>query len=215
MTDEVVTPIVQLTLSQRVNEVRRQVQYVKKDKTVDNRYKVVSHDNVVALLHDLVVEIGILIYPNQISGKLNEPIKVLDSNGNEKLSPRMYEGGYTIRFQSVDDKNDYIDVTIEAHALDTGDKAPGKAVTYATKSAMLKMFFLETGEDEESRVEGKRPITKTQSDIIIRKLGHDKDRMDKFCAAYGIEAIEDLPKEEFNKATAAIDKSNQTKGEKS
>jgi hypothetical protein len=42
-------------------------------------------------------------------------------------------------------------VTLPSHALDNGDKAPGKAISYATKYALLKTFLLETGEDEESR----------------------------------------------------------------
>lgn len=36
--------------------------------------------------------------------------------------------------------------------MDEGDKAPGKGVSYATKNAMLKMFSIETGEDDEGRI---------------------------------------------------------------
>ena len=43
-------------------------------------------------------------------------------------------------------------MTVEAHASDNGDKAPGKALSYATKSAILKTLSLETGENDESRV---------------------------------------------------------------
>ena len=35
--------------------------------------------------------------------------------------------------------------------MDNADKAPGKAISYAFKYALLKTFALETGEDEESR----------------------------------------------------------------
>ena len=43
--------------------------------------------------------------------------------------------------------------TIQAHANDNGDKAPGKALTYATKAAILKVLCLESGENDESRSE--------------------------------------------------------------
>jgi hypothetical protein len=42
-------------------------------------------------------------------------------------------------------------VTLPAHAMDSADKSCGKAISYATKYALLKVFALETGEDEESR----------------------------------------------------------------
>jgi hypothetical protein len=35
--------------------------------------------------------------------------------------------------------------------MDNQDKAPGKALSYAKKYAVLKLFEIETGEDEESR----------------------------------------------------------------
>ena len=35
--------------------------------------------------------------------------------------------------------------------MDNADKSPGMALSYATKYAILKVFNIETGEDEESR----------------------------------------------------------------
>ena len=45
-----------------------------------------------------------------------------------------------------------MEAVIEAHAEDQGDKAPGKAMSYAVKYFILKTFNIETGEDEESRI---------------------------------------------------------------
>jgi hypothetical protein len=42
-------------------------------------------------------------------------------------------------------------VIVSAHANDQGDKAPGKALSYAVKSAILKVLMIETGESDESR----------------------------------------------------------------
>ena len=49
------------------------------------------------------------------------------------------------------DKNDFHDICIHSNALDNSDKAPGKALSYATKYAILKMLMIETGENDESR----------------------------------------------------------------
>jgi len=63
----------------------------------------------------------------------------------------LYEGEFNIHFVNIDDGSDRLTVRIVGHANDNGDKAPGKAVTYATKSAILKVFAIETGENDESR----------------------------------------------------------------
>ena len=42
-------------------------------------------------------------------------------------------------------------ITVPAHAIDFGGMAPGKAMSYAKKYALLHLFLLETGEEEESR----------------------------------------------------------------
>ncbi len=203
-----------LNIHQRINEVRKVVQYAQKDKTVQT-YKAVSHDAVVALLHDAVVQHGILIYPEQVVGKLHDvTFSTTESGAQKRDSMRMYEGGYLIRFINIDNPQDFINVPIEAHAQDNGDKAPGKAVTYATKAAMLKIFFLETGENEESRVSSTRPITPEQAQMIRKKLGDDPERIEKFCAAYWIEAVEELAKSDFNEAAAKIDKANAALKEK-
>jgi len=64
---------------------------------------------------------------------------------------RLYEATFQIEFVNMDEPTDRIVTQQTAHALDNGDKAPGKAMSYATKYAILKLFNIETGEDEESR----------------------------------------------------------------
>jgi hypothetical protein len=65
----------------------------------------------------------------------------------------LYTGTYEVNFVNIDDGSDRLTVTVQAHASDNGDKAPGKALSYATKSAILKALSLETGENDESREE--------------------------------------------------------------
>jgi len=65
----------------------------------------------------------------------------------------IYESDFNIHYINVDDPQDRFTTLVEAHAMDSGDKAPGKAITYATKISMLKVFQIETGENDESREE--------------------------------------------------------------
>lgn len=140
---------VALNIYQRINEVRKAVGYAKKDKEVSGQnYKAVTHDAITALVRNHLIEQGILIVPRLMSSV------VLDVGKTAKGATIIrYEGKYEIDFINCDRPEDRVTVPGEAHANDSSDKAPGKATSYATKYAMLKLFSIETGENDEGRVE--------------------------------------------------------------
>ena len=129
-----------------MNNVRKKIGYVQKDKAVSTgggSYKAVTHDAVTGMVRNALIEEGVIIVPSVIEAIFHpkEP----------DAKQRLYEATYEIAFVNMDDPQDRIVTRQNAHALDNGDKAPGKAMSYATKYAILKLFNIETGEDEESR----------------------------------------------------------------
>jgi hypothetical protein len=52
-----------------------------------------------------------------------------------------------VRFVSVDNSLDYIDVATAGYGIDDQDKGPGKAISYCVKYALLKALGLESGDD--------------------------------------------------------------------
>lgn len=140
-----------LNLFQRINQVRKGIDYIKKDKSVSTgtsgSYKAVTHDQVTALVRQHMIDAGIICYPVLVSSRVAE---TLDKEGKPSRNIR-YEATYDLTFASCDDPKDAITLRIESHAMDNQDKAPGKALSYAKKYAVLKLFEIETGEDEESR----------------------------------------------------------------
>lgn len=135
-----------MNIYQRINEVRKLIGYIQKDKSVSTgggSYRAVSHDSVTAQIREHLTTQGIVIVPDLVSSVFHQK--------EEGAKQRLYDAVYKIRFVNCEKPDDYIEMNISAHALDNGDKAPGKAISYATKSAILKIFSLETGEDEESR----------------------------------------------------------------
>ena len=131
---------------QRINAVRKEIGYVQKDKTVSTgggSYRAITHDAVTGMVRAALIEHGIVVIPSVISAVFHPK--------EAEAKQRLYEATYQIDFVNMDDPADRISTTQNAHALDNGDKAPGKAQSYATKYAMLKLFNIETGEDEESR----------------------------------------------------------------
>ena len=136
------------TLLQRINSARGEVDYIQKDKSVStgkSSYKAVTHDMVTAMTRKSLIANGIISWPVLVSSSMHAP-------SSEESKQWRYEATYDFIFANCDDANDKIVIRIEAHAMDNADKAPGKALSYAKKYAILKLLDIETGEDEESRV---------------------------------------------------------------
>lgn len=135
---------------ERIALVMRDVQYVQKDAEVgfgNNKYSAVSHDRVVSAVREACINHGILVVPSFVS---DEVVDCVTSSGKPKIR---YQAVYDISFINTATPDERITLRVSSHADDNGDKAPGKAITYATKSAILKVFMLQTGEDDEQRFE--------------------------------------------------------------
>lgn len=140
-----------LNLFQRINEVRKGIDYIQKDKSVSTgggSYKAVTHDAVTALVREHMVKHEVVCYPVLVDSLMNP--KEVNAN-METAKQARYEATYDFVFVNADDPQDRLTIRVQAHAMDNADKAPGKALSYAKKYAILKLFEIETGEDEESR----------------------------------------------------------------
>lgn len=134
-----------LNLLQRINEIRKKVDYIQKDKSVSTgggSYKAVTHDQVTAILREHMITFGVVCIPSLVASKANDKV------GDAKQF--RYDATYSFDFVNCDKPEEKLSITIEAHAMDNADKAPGKALSYAKKYAVLKLFEIETGESDES-----------------------------------------------------------------
>lgn len=158
------TPIVSTgPILKRINSIRRRISYIKKDKQVGTgnmAYKAVTHDQVTALTRDLFIAAGVVIVPVLAN---NEFLRgdIVTKNGDQKREPGMMLTEWDIYFVNDDagpapdiadlPSTEVVRIRVAAHAQDSGDKAAGKACSYAAKNAILKLLMIETGEDDESR----------------------------------------------------------------
>lgn len=160
-----------LNIYQRLNKVREVVAYVRKDeKMVAGMYRAVTHDAVTAAVRKPFIEQGIIIVPKVLSSTMTDST----AKTGKGFPIWRYEARFEISFVNMDDPNDRVVVELDAHAMDEGDKAPGKATSYATKYAMLKLLNIETGEDEESRITTGKPVAdEIPKEDPVRKLLED------------------------------------------
>ncbi len=122
-----------LNIYQRLNRVMKCVKTIYKDGTNSHqKYKFVSHDNVSKALHDPLCDNGIMMIPT---------VKSYEIDGN-KITVVMQ-----VSFTNIDDPSEKVTVESIGLGIDNQDKGIGKAISYAMKYCMLKMFCLETGDD--------------------------------------------------------------------
>jgi hypothetical protein len=206
-----VAQIRRLNIYQRINEVRKKVNYVRKEKEVttgSGKYKATTHDAVTALIRNHLIEHGVLIVP-KLKGSSVTNIGTT-KNGTPMIR---YAAEFDIEFVNCDEPDDKIVVPAEAHANDTGDKAPGKAVSYASKYVILKVFNIETGEDEESRVEpygGTAKISDEQVanlEALIAEVGADQEKLLKWAK---VESLDQIPAKNYQTVVKILEAKRNT-----
>jgi hypothetical protein len=189
-----------MNIYEKLNEVRKKVQFVYKDTTVgfgNNTFKAVSHDQVTNAVRQHFVDQGIIILTSQVGKGIS--VDGQTKNGANKIR---FEAMYEIIFINIEDGSDKLTVMVEAHAEGSDDKCPGKALSYATKSAILKVLMLETGDNDE---EGAKNTIDAKQASIINQLIVDTDTdIEKFCGVYNLQKISDLPSGMFQKALAQL-----------
>lgn len=191
--------VVALNIYQRLNEVRKAVAYVQKDKDVSTggqgSYKAVTHDAVTAAVRDHLITHGVMVVLRLVKATTIQDSGMTTAKGIPIIR---YEATFDIDFVNCDAPTDKVTVTIESHALDNGDKAPGKAASYATKYAMLKLFSIETGEDDEARPEVKaikQGVIKPSDGVETRIAPERKEPLNRVLSSV-IDCLDaDLPAE--------------------
>lgn len=164
-----------------------ELDYVAKgDKTVNGQYTFVSHDQVTAKVHPMLVKYGIVVLPS---------VEEMTREGNKTF------GKLLVTFVNVDNPSDNFSVRHCGEGIDQGDKGPGKAVSYAFKMACLKVFCLATGDDPDNDANAKYEPAKCQDfDFKIMAQFSDKDqakmkRYVKYCSSVSNVHEENVKKE--------------------
>lgn len=143
-----------MNIYQRINEIRKVVDYAKKDKRVgEGGYLAVTHDAITALTREHLVKHGVVIVPVLTSHKT----ELTGTSTSRGIPFIRFEASYRFDVVNADEPADRFSVEILAHAIDQGDKAPGKALSYAKKYCVLKLLEIESGEEEEDRQDQHKP----------------------------------------------------------
>lgn len=140
-------------IHQRLAAITAELQTVAKNLNVETGkgkgYKAVSERDIIDAVKPLEEKHGVYSYP---SDRMILESATLESestyNGNTTKRTTFFERiQTTYRFVNVDDPTDFIETTTFAEGIDSQDKGSGKAMTYADKYALMKMYKISTGDD--------------------------------------------------------------------
>lgn len=161
-----------LNIFQRMLNATSEIDRVAKNLKVDissrQSYKAVAEADVLEAVKPIEEKYGIYSYPYAreiIKDEIITNTTTYEGKTTERSS--LFMRIKTVyRFVNTDNPLEYIDITTYGDGVDTQDKAPGKAMTYADKYALLKGYKIQTGDDPdaESSKELKKPEKPAQSE---------------------------------------------------
>lgn len=138
----------QRNIFQRMSAITSEISTVAKNLNVDagkSSYKAVGEADVLAAVKPIEAKHGVYSYP--VSRTITDSGEMVSTTkyGERKQLFMRVETVY--RFVNIDKPDEYIDITTYGDGVDTQDKAPGKAMTYGDKYALLKAYKIQTGDD--------------------------------------------------------------------
>lgn len=216
--EEKVVNIKGMNIYQKMSQATMDIERVKKNLSVSvgkGSYKAVGEGAVLAAVKPIEIALGIYSYP--YSRTITETAVLVNTKtfGNEvtERKEQFMRIETLYRFVNVDNPTEFVDVTTYGDGIDSGDKAPGKAMTYADKYALLKAYKIETGDDpdqegskEYKTIEKKTeptkpsPISKVQVDLLLKSVD-GPEHLAKILNHY---KVDDVLKLNVEQATQAI-----------
>lgn len=142
-----------MNIYEKLSKITMEIATVAKNLQVETGggkgYKAVSEGDVLAAVKPIEAKYGVYSFPaiRRIVDS-GEIVTTKTYKGELQESKRLFLRVETVyRFVNIDKPEEYVDVTVYGDGVDTQDKAPGKAMTYADKYALLKAYKIQTGDD--------------------------------------------------------------------
>ena len=184
---------------QRMQKITAEITTVAKNLDVGygaSKYKAVGEADILRAVKPIEEKHGVYSYPVQReiveSGTMERDTK----NGK---SVQLYLRVKTVyRFICIDEPESFLDIVSYGDGVDTQDKAPGKAMTYSDKYALMKAYKIQTGDDPDQYAsEPQNSIRTTQQDQrkameqYIRQH-YDAENLAKMLDYYGVASVSNL-----------------------
>ena len=221
-----------MNIYEKLNEIINELGIVEKNLNVSTgkggSYKAVSEKDVLDAIKPIEYKYKIYSYPLNREVIADEQLeKISTYNGKEtKTISQFMRIKTTYRFINIEKPEEYIDIVSYGDGIDTGDKAPGKAMTYSDKYALMKCYKVSTGDDPDkdasdsynmsnkNQIVNKTANAETQKLITdniinlfntwIAKNNIDKSIIDTILNKYGYKSINEVDMENYKKIVTEL-----------
>lgn len=212
MSKELEVKVSDMNVFQKLLNITNELNAVAKNLNVNmgrGSYKATGEADVLAAVKPLEFKYGIYSYPFK-----RDIIVDKETTTNNGVVQQFIRNETIYRFVNVDKVDEFIDIITWGDGVDSGDKATGKAMTYADKYALLKAYKIITGDDPDQKASeeikrGDKKETKTLIDKLqIEKItsSFDEERIKGMLNFYKIEKIEQLTQSQALKVISGIER---------
>lgn len=199
-----------MNIYEKMSAIANEIGTVAKNLEIDTGkgrgYKAVGEADVLRTIKPIEHKHRVFSYPcmrNVIES--GEFVTSFEVKGEKKERKQLFLRIETVyRFVDMDDPTQYIEVTTYGDGLDSGDKATGKAMTYADKYALLKAYKIVTGDDPDQEASGElvevvrnTPIDSTKIRVLNYRCKENNVKADLLCKRYGVSSFKEITEEQF------------------
>lgn len=200
-----------MNIYQKMSAATAEINAVAKNLNVGfgkSSYKAAGEADVLVAVKKIEEKHGIYSYPCE--RELLETGTVENIKADGSISKQNYLRLKVVyRFVNIEDPADFIDITSYGDGIDPGDKATGKAMTYADKYALMKAYKIITGEDPDQYMSEPLASKKTLIDgrmqstlsAALKKAGKKPSELE---ALKGITGWKDITIDQFRSAMAEL-----------
>lgn len=181
--------IKQLNIYEKLSLITEEIGVVEKGLKVQvnktSSYKAVSERDVLDAVKPIEKKYRVYSYPvkREVIDR-DTLVKESEYNGNITRTNTLFMRiETTYRFVNIDNPSEYTETTVYGDGLDTGDKAPGKAMTYADKYALMKAYKLSTGDDPDKEAS-------PEKGYIKKSEPNYRNELIKYCKEKGLDMNE-------------------------
>ena len=199
-----------MNIYEKINKIMADTPYIFKDGKIEfgnTKYRAVTEENVLSMLRPKMIEQGLVMFP-----------VTLEATKDGTLTT----ANMVFKVVNAENPEESILVASGGQGADSQDKGIGKAITYANKYALLKMFLVPTGDDPDkvsseeitaklNEAYAKKEAEKGEDDLLrkqIYELGKgDLTRINEYVGKiFGGKILGELTTEELRKTKVAIAK---------
>lgn len=137
-----------MNIYEKMSAITAEIKRIPKNLTVGtgkNQYKAVAEGDILAVVKDAEKKYKVFSYPH--SHKIVDSRTLVTKNDYGEKESQFVRIEAVYRFVNMEDPKEFVDINAFGDGVDSLDKAPGKATTYADKYALMKAYKVETGED--------------------------------------------------------------------